>query len=182
MTNRNNDVYANDKDASAGKQIIIRNQSIENIESIKELNSLVDYKESNIYSDIVIQDSIIKSLNIAAFRIYSELQIENCVIHALEIPYCWFMKGLVFRNNIVFDSVNYEAGGHNKQPMIIESNYFHGFFDFFDCQFHAPLILKNNTFKKGYALLAYRNEPGENSFDSDVIIENNIGLDSYRTG
>ncbi|WP_207513879.1 hypothetical protein [Longitalea luteola] len=112
---------------------------------------------------------------IGVFELKVYLIIENCVINNFEIHSCWFVHGLLLKNSIVKNYVDYQMGGHNKNPIIIEGNVFSGFFNFFDCQFEDIVVLTNNVFEKGTNLLGNTGEGFENSFASGFSVENNVG-------
>jgi hypothetical protein len=103
------------------------------------------------------------------------LNIENCIIHHLKIHSCWFAKGLILKESIVSSYVDYQMGGHNNKPIILEGNIFKDFFNFFDCQFENTIELKDNIFLKGTNLLGNRGEGFENSFAEGWFVDNNLG-------
>lgn len=58
--------------------------------------------------------SIIENLDLR-FEHFNELiNIENCIIEEIQLDAAWFLKGLVFKNNIVKSAISYETGGHNN--------------------------------------------------------------------
>ncbi len=122
-----------------------------------------------------IKNSIIDTLDFEFFESDFEIIIENCIITNFLIHSCWFENGLVFKNNHVINYINYQMGGHNKKPINIWGNIFCEFVSFFDCHFEHKLILQNNIFLKGSNLLGNKNEGFENTFDSEIIIKDNIG-------
>jgi hypothetical protein len=85
------------------------------------------------------------------------------------------VNGLTIRNSIIANFIDYQMGGHNIQPIILEGNVFLKFFNFFDCEFGDIIKLKNNVFKKGTNLLGNKGEGFENRFEKGWFIENNIG-------
>ena len=106
-------------------------------------NSILDvfnYKPERENNILQISNSIINSLCFPAFEIGAKVVIENCNIGTLMINNTWFEAGLVLRNTIVKSRIEYEAGGHNKSPIIIENNIFEEYFNFFDCQFKEQVI------------------------------------------
>jgi|SRR5690554_1170800 len=109
------------------------------------------------------------------FELNVHLVIENCIISNLKIHSCWFVNGLLLKNCIVRDYVDYQMGGHNRSPIIIEGNVFTSFFNFFDCQFESRIELNNNVFIKGTNLLGNKGEGFENSFVEGWSAENNVG-------
>lgn len=112
---------------------------------------------------------------IGTFDIKVHLVIENCIVDYLKIHSCWFTNGLVIKNCIINNNIDYQMGGHNLEPLIIEGNIFIGFFNFFDCQFENRIELKNNIFVKGTNLLGNIGEGFENTFNRGYLIENNKG-------
>jgi hypothetical protein len=110
------------------------------------------------------------------FNVYlSEVVIENCLIENIQIHSAWFKKGFIFRNNIIKCNIDYQMGGHNFAPIIMENNIFMGFFNFFDCHFEGKVIVRNNIFQKGANLLGNRGKGYQNLFNNGIINENNIG-------
>lgn len=112
---------------------------------------------------------------IGVFELNVHLIIENCIINNLKIHSCWFVNGLLLKNCIIKNPVDYQMGGHNANPIVIEGNVFEGFFNFFDCQFEDSIKLKNNIFVKGTNLLGNKGEGFENSFVEGWHVENNVG-------
>ena len=113
---------------------------------------------------------------IGVFELNVQLVIENCIINNFKIHSCWFVKGLILKNCIVKSYIDYQMGGHNKSPIILEGNVFIKFFNFFDCQFENTIELKNNVFVKGTNLLGNKGEGFENSFVKGWFVENNVGV------
>ena len=112
---------------------------------------------------------------IGASKLNIHLIFENCIITNFGIHSCWFVSGFILKNSIVKSYVDYQMGGHNVKPIILEGNIFMDFFNFFDCQFDNIIELKNNVFEKGTNLLGNRGEGFENSFIVGWKIENNVG-------
>jgi hypothetical protein len=112
---------------------------------------------------------------IGVFELKVYLKIENCIISNFKIHSCWFVNGLLLKNSIVKNYIDYQMGGHNTQPIVIEGNVFVDFFNFFDCQFESIIKLKNNVFNKGANLLENRGEGFENNFIAGWLAENNMG-------
>lgn len=112
---------------------------------------------------------------IGAFDLNVYLVIENCIINNLKIHSCWFVNGLLVKNCVIENDVDYQMGGHNKKPIVMKGNVFTGFLNFFDCQFENRIELKNNIFNKGTNLLGNKGEGFENNFIEGWLVENNIG-------
>lgn len=112
---------------------------------------------------------------IGVFELNVHLIIENCIINNLKIHSCWFVDGLILKNNIVKNNIDYQMGGHNVKPIVIEGNIFINFFNFFDCHFENIIEVKNNVFEKGTNLLGNKGEGFENSFVTGWLVENNVG-------
>ena len=126
---------------------------------------------------------------VGVFELNGYLMIENCIINNLKIHSCWFVNGLLIKNSIIKKPVDYQMGGHNAKPIVIEGNIFNGFFNFFedgkhikglainffDCQFGNRIELNNNVFIKGTNLLGNKGEGFENSFIEGWLAENNVG-------
>lgn len=119
---------------------------------------------------------VINSIDlIGAFELNTHLVIENCIIENLQIHSCWFKNGLTLKGSIINNHVDYQMGGHNINPIVIEGNVFKGFINFFDCQFENIIELKNNILEKGTNLLGNKGEGFENSFEKGWLAEGNIG-------
>lgn len=141
-----------------------------------QIINLLNQENLKGHSTFHLTDCIINTIDlIGVFDLNVHLRIENCIINNLEIHSCWFVNGLFLKNNIIKNYVDYQMGGHNLSPIIIEGNIFTEFFNFFDCQFEDIVELKNNVFEKGTNLLGNKGEGFENSFSRGFIIENNIG-------
>ncbi|MCS4223952.1 hypothetical protein [Sphingobacterium sp. BIGb0165] len=129
------------------------------------------------------QDDFIKLSNctikcidlIGCFELATEIVIENCIIEQFNIHSCWFVKGLTIRYSIVKGYINYQMGGHNDVPLIFDHNIFTDFFNFFDCEFNALVVFKNNIVTKGTNLLGNMSEGFENRFNAGWEVENNLG-------
>ena len=67
-------------------------------------------------------------------------------------------------------------GGHNAEPIIVLGNIFSEFVNFFDCQFDNDLEIRNNIFLKGSNLLGNLDEGFKNTFERNIILENNLGF------
>ncbi|WP_291530584.1 hypothetical protein [Bacteroides sp. UBA939] len=138
-----------------------------------EFLSHEDFKH---YKTFHLINCIINSIDlIGAFELNVCLTIENCIISNLKIHSCWFVNGLVLKKCIIKNYIDYQMGGHNLNPIILEGNIFMDFFNFFDCQFESCIELKNNIFIKGTNLLGNKGEGFENSFAEGWLAENNIG-------
>jgi hypothetical protein len=141
--------------------------------------TLIEKKIINVDSLIInnycIFNQILNRLELG-FNIYlSEVIIENCLIEKIQIHSAWFRKGLIFRNNIVKYDIDYQMGGHNCDPIIMENNIFMGFSNFFDCHFEEKIIVRNNIFQKGANLLGNAGKGYQNLFNKGIVNENNIG-------
>lgn len=136
---------------------------------------IFDCSELNESSTCYILNSTIKTINFDLFEPNFQIIIENCKIDNFLIHSCWFKGGLLFKNNEVKNYIDYQMGGHNELPIILDGNIFNGFVNFFDCQFYSQLEVINNTFMKGSNLLGNLEEGFKNTFNNDVILKNNIG-------
>jgi len=112
---------------------------------------------------------------LGVFELKVHLSIESCVINNFQIHSCWFVNGLLLKNSIITNNVDYQMGGHNANPIVIDGNIFSGFLNFFDCQFESVVELKNNIFKKGTNLLGNKGEGFENRFTNGWVVEKNVG-------
>ncbi|HVI48130.1 MAG TPA: hypothetical protein VM802_24900 [Chitinophaga sp.] len=132
-----------------------------------------DFKDHNV---VHLVNCLINTIDlIGVFELNVYLIIEDCIINNLKIHSCWFVNGLLLKNNIIRNYVDYQMGGHNVNPIVIEGNVFTGFLNFFDCQFENCIELKNNVFEKGTNLLGNKGEGFENSFANGWVVENNVG-------
>ncbi len=141
-------------------------------------NKIIDILGENQLSKdeiVSIKYSIIKTIDFTGLDFDFEIIIENCIIENFLINSSWFKKGLKFKNNHIFNYIDYQMGGHNLLPIIIDGCIFYDFFNFFDCQFSSDIILVNNIFIKGSNLLGNENEGYENSFIIEPYLKNNIG-------
>jgi len=128
------------------------------------------------YEFFCLIDCLIDTIDLmGVFELNIQLKIENCIINNLRIHSCWFVKGLILKNCVVRGYVDYQMGGHNNDPIIIEGNVFTEFLNFFDCHFVNNIELRNNVFIKGTNLLGNKGEGFENSFIEGWLVENNIG-------
>ncbi|OOG75425.1 hypothetical protein [Flavobacterium sp. A45] len=138
---------------------------------LDELNS----SSLNNINSLYILNSHIENLNFDFFESNFEIIIENCIINKLSVHTCWFEQGVTFKNNHVMNYVDFQMGGHNKKIINVTGNIFHDFVSFFDCHFEDQLIIEKNIFLRGSNLLGNKNEGFANTFESEVIINNNIG-------
>jgi hypothetical protein len=120
-------------------------------------------------------DCIIATIDLIGADFKGHLIIENCVIENFQIHSCWFSSGFTLKNSIFKTSIDYQMGGHNSSPILIEGNIFLGFFNFFDCQFENSIELSNNIFIKGTNLLGNKGEGFENTFLNGWVVKNNMG-------
>ena len=125
--------------------------------------------------ELIIRNSIIKRIDFDIFVFSGKVLVERCIIEDFKIHATWFKEGLVFRNNLVSNYIDYQCGGHNDKPIVLEGNVFSGFFNFFDCQFDSVLLVKNNVFLQGSNLLGNENEGFRNLFENGHVVENNMG-------
>lgn len=119
--------------------------------------------------------SIVENLDLRFEHFNELLNIEDCIIENLQLDAAWFLKGLIFKNNIVKSAISYEMGGHNEDIISIEGNIFFGFLDFFDCHFENKVFVKNNIFIEGSNLLGNKGKGFENMFKSGIVTEKKNG-------
>jgi len=124
---------------------------------------------------LYISNSIINKLNFEFLEINFEVIIENCIIDSLLIHSSWFKKGLNLKNNQIISYIDYQMGGHNKEPINILGNIFSGFVNFFDCHFENEIVVQKNIFLKGTNLLGNNDEGFKNIFESGIILKDNMG-------
>lgn len=136
----------------------------------------IRYDEIVKFDKVIIKNCYIQSLNLeGTFELETELIIENCIIDFFKIHSCWFKEGLLLKNNIFKNYIDYQMGGHNKKPIMIEENIFCNFFNFFDCQFFDRLEIKKNIFIYGSNLMGNLDEGYASTFDQFPVLEDNIG-------
>lgn len=138
-----------------------------------ELLSQDDLKGYSTFHLINCTINIIDFIGMFEFNVH--LIIENCIINNFKIHSCWFINGLILKNSIIHNYIDYQMGGHNNKPIILEGNVFTDFFNFFDCQFENIIVLKSNVFVKGTNLLGNKGEGFENRFVEGWLVENNVG-------
>ncbi|QBR12179.1 hypothetical protein [Sphingobacterium sp. CZ-2] len=144
----------------------IKNQSIELIDKT--------YFSQNDY--VKMSNCMIKCIDLTGcFELDTEIIIENCVINEFNIHSCWFVKGLTLRCCVVNGYIDYQMGGHNDVSLIFDENIFTDFFNFFDCEFNAPVIFTNNIVLEGTNLLGNIGEGYENRFNAGWNAKNNLG-------
>lgn len=154
---------------------------VKNMININNITSrLIDSNSIDNNENINISNSIIDELNFTSLIFSKKVCICNCIIDKFAIHSSWFEGGLHFVDNIVLSDIDYQMGGHNVADFILERNIFNGFFSFFDCQFEGNVIIKDNIFKKGSDLFLNENKGFDNSFERELVVENNIGrLDMF---
>lgn len=122
-----------------------------------------------------LDNCIIDKLDLSGVDFKEKVIIKNCIIKSLEAYSSFFGGGLDFTGNIVSSTIQIEAGGHNRLPIIIANNIFQCFVGFFDCYFFDKLIVHDNIFMLGSDLLTKEDPSFDNRFDSGVDYKNNIG-------
>jgi hypothetical protein len=145
---------------------------------VKENQQIESINQNNLkgYNTFHLVNCIIGTIDlIGVFELKVHLIIESCIINSFQIHSCWFVNGLVLKNSIITNNVDYQMGGHNINPIVVDGNVFSGFFNFFDCQFENVVELKNNVFKKGTNFLGNKGEGFENRFANGWVVENNVG-------
>jgi hypothetical protein len=136
---------------------------------------LLDFSKLEELHSLTISNCTISTINFDLFEPNFQIKIEDCKIENFLIHSCWFKGGLLFRNNEVTNYIDYQMGGHNELPIILEGNIFNSFVNFFDCHFYAQLEVLNNSFIKGSNLLGNLQEGFKNTFGESPIFKNNIG-------
>lgn len=125
---------------------------------------------------ILLSHCLIKSIDLlAADGFRGTVVIENSIIDDLQIHSCWFTEGLVLRNCVVHGFVQYEMGGHNYRPFVMEGNVFTGFVDFSFCQFLDRVIIRDNVFMRGTNLLGNQGEKAAVTFETEPEVMGNAG-------
>lgn len=128
------------------------------------------------HSSFVLRNCVVGTIDlIGVFDLEVHLTIENCVVESMLIHSCWFSEGCTIKNSVIVSYVDYQMGGHNLRPIVLEGNVFNEFFNFFDCQFNDVIEVRNNIFLKGANILGNKGEGFENTFAHGCIVEGNIG-------
>ena len=125
--------------------------------------------------DIVIDKCIINKLSIPGGYCRGHVKIVNSIINEFCAVGRYFEGGLVLSNCIINQSITFEAGGHNKEAIIIENNVFTCFVDFLDAHFDGRFIFRNNILLAGSNLLGNKKFPFATLFNAGIVEENNIG-------
>lgn len=112
---------------------------------------------------------------LGSFEFNTNLIFEKCIINSMRIHSCWFVEGFTIKNCVVNNDIDYQMGGHNKRPILIEACIFNGFFNFFDCQFESTFTMVDNVFKRGTNILGNEGTEYENTFANGCIVRNNLG-------
>ena len=123
----------------------------------------------------IIENCIIDHIDFCSVAFMEDVTIQKCVINKIELLSTIFEKGFHLDNNVILGEFTFEAGGHNKEPISISGNVFHGFCHVFDCVFNAPMIVRNNIFVKGTDLLTKEGKGFDNCFAGGLSIANNLG-------
>ncbi len=157
--------------------IRIENKQIEviDLDFLKRKHNAIIVHNYELYSSLSIRHSVIDKLDLPATIFHAEIIIQDCIIKKITLPYCWFEAGLRFTNNTILQETNFEAGGHNQKAFIMKGNTFHGFLNFFDCQFGKMVYFSNNILLEGCNLLGNKGEGYETIFDNGIIQKGNIG-------
>jgi hypothetical protein len=146
--------------------MVIENQKI----NLLNLNDLKGKTKFHLFNCLIDEVDFI-----GGYELNVQLKIEKCIINEFNIHSCWFDEGLILKNNVILSYVDYQMGGHNDKPIVIEGNVFTEFVNFFDCQFASLIEVKNNVFIKGSNLLGNQGEGYQNSFKNGFVVENNSG-------
>ena len=85
---------------------------------------LLDFSKLEKFKFFTISNSIIKTINFDLLEPDFKIVIENCKIENFLIHSCWFKGGLLFKNNEVKNYIDYQMGGHNELPVILDGSGF----------------------------------------------------------
>lgn len=142
----------------------------------KNLDTIEASYLKNTNKTVIIKKCIINIIDLEGiFDFNQKLIIEDCIINDFQIHSCWFINGLILKNNIVNNYIDYQMGGHNLKKIELTGNIFKSFFNFFDCQFKEKIEVIGNVFLEGSNLLGNKGESFENIFENGFLIENNVG-------
>lgn len=103
------------------------------------------------------------------------IEIRQCRVKEFDVFGMYCGNGLVIQDCEFDCAVDWESGGHNKSPIIIENCVFNRFVSFEDCYFENEIILKNVVFSQGTNLLGNKNTPVRVGFDKVPVLENVTG-------
>jgi hypothetical protein len=126
--------------------------------------------------EVIFENCIIESFSGSITQFGKPVSLTNCHFKSCQFVFTYFLGGLII-NNCTFDNyLDFQAGGHNKigNPVIINTNDFKGFVNFFDCWYENEVIIRNNKFRKGTNLLGKPHHIPV-TFDIEAIIKDNIG-------
>ena len=130
----------------------------------------IDNRDFDSNKELYISNAIIDTIDFRFTSFIYPVRINNCIIGNLLIHSSSFEGGFMLENCVIKESTDYEMGGHNKQPFIIQNNIFINRIQFFDCLFEQQVIIRNNVFCQSASLFN-----GTNSFDNSYIVETNQG-------
>lgn len=125
---------------------------------------------------VIFENCILENFSGAVTQFKQPVRLINCHFKKCQFVFTYFLGGLII-DKCLFDSyLDFQAGGHNKagKPVIITSNYFAGFVNFFDCWYENEVIITENHFQKGTNLLGKPNNIPV-SFDVKPTIHGNLG-------
>lgn len=156
-------------------------EALERINTNQELKNCYVYGrldlgyERQLLSPLIILNSYFEDLYCPSVEFFSEVRFkDSCFLNATFL-YSYFIQGLIIDNCKFHSYIDFQAGGHNLKPILIENSIFDDFVNFFDCWFKSDLAIKNNTFKKGTNLLGNRGEHFEVKFEIEPIVQDNKG-------
>jgi hypothetical protein len=159
-------------------------------EIIKFIDSSFISDEDLLFDDCIVEKCSIyqiegsgriafKNCSINRFAIGSficrKIFLENCVINDLVAVSARWIGGLCLKNCVVINSATFEAGGHNKEDVIIENNVFACRLYFFDTKFENTFIFRNNIILAGTDLLGNKDKGYRTELGNNYTVEKNIG-------
>ena len=142
------------------------------------------YKFQDCVEDDVTIDGDHNVQFVAAFTLFEKpVRIKNCSIEKLDLLATYFLGGLEITNCRILCDVNWQSGGHNRQPIQIVDSEFLGFLDTEDCIFEAEVSLQTVKIPKGSNLLGNIGTPVEVIFETAPtldMIEGRINVDTFQ--
>lgn len=103
------------------------------------------------------------------------IEIRSCRTKEFDVFGMYCEGGLTIYNCEFDCKIDWESGGHNKAPIVIENCVFKRFVNFEDCYFENELILKNVVFAEGTNLMGNKGTPVRVGFDIIPCLENVSG-------
>jgi hypothetical protein len=125
-------------------------EKLNNYNIVGEIN-FEGYDTFNIF--LVMENCTIENFSLSCSNVVKHVNFIGCEFLNCKFIFTYFTGGLTIINCKFKSYLDFQAGGHNKQPIRIEKNIFHGFVNFFDCIYENTVTIIDNEFKHGSNLL-----------------------------